>query len=161
MQLVRRAGALVTAGRARRSARAVGDSEFTNSPTPHLSGFTMIELVVVIALIMIIASMAMVQYRNTVTHAKEATLKDSLFKMREAIDQYYADKNQYPSTLSALASDGYLREIPKDPFTESSTSWQEIPAEPDASNPTAAPGVYDVKSGAQGTALDGTQYADW
>ena len=121
----------------------------------------MIELVVVIALIVIIASMAMVQYRNTVTHAKEATLKDSLFKMREAIDQYYADKNQYPSTLSALASDGYLREIPKDPFTQSSTSWQEIPAEPDASNPTAAPGVYNVKSGADGTALDGTRYADW
>jgi general secretion pathway protein G len=121
----------------------------------------MIELVVVIALIVIIASMAMVQYQNTVRHAKEATLRDSLFKMRDAIDQYYADKNQYPPTLSALASDGYLRDIPKDPFTESASSWQEIPAEPDSSNPTAAPGIFDVKSGSDGTALDGTRYSEW
>ena len=81
--------------------------------------------------------------------------------MRDAIDQYYADKNEYPATLDALASDGYLREIPKDPITESKTTWQEVPAEPDSSNPTAGPGVYDVKSGSDATALDGTRYSEW
>jgi general secretion pathway protein G len=81
--------------------------------------------------------------------------------MRDAIDQYYADKNQYPATLDALVADGYLRKIPVDPFTRSESSWQTIPAEPDAANPVADPGVYDVKSGSDASALDGTRYADW
>jgi general secretion pathway protein G len=88
-------------------------------------------------------------------------LRDDLAKLRDAIDQYYADKNQYPPTLSALASEGYLREIPKDPITESNSSWQEIPAEADSTNPSASPGVYDVKSGSDGTALDGSRYSEW
>jgi general secretion pathway protein G len=116
---------------------------------------------VVMALIVILASLAMVQYRRTIIYSKEAVLRDDLTKLRDAIDQYYADKNQYPSTLGALASDGYLREIPKDPITESNSTWQEVPAEPDATNPTAGPGVYDVKSGSDGTALDGTRYSEW
>ena len=124
-------------------------------------GFTIIELMVVLALIVILASLAMVQYRRTIIYSKEAVLRDDLTKLRDAIDQYYADKNQYPSTLGALASDGYLREIPKDPITESNSTWQEVPAEPDSSNPTAGPGVYDVKSGSDGTALDGTRYSEW
>jgi general secretion pathway protein G len=125
------------------------------------AGFTLIELMVVLSLIIILASLAMVQYRRSVVYAREAVLRDNLFKMRDAIDQYYADKNQYPPTLSALASEGYLRDIPKDPITDSASTWQEIPAEPDASNPIAAPGVYDVKSGAEGTGLDGTAYSEW
>ena len=124
-------------------------------------GFTIIELMVVMALVVILASLAMVQYRRSIIYAKEAVLLDDLTKMREAIDQYYADKNQYPPTLGALASEGYLREIPKDPITESNSSWQEVPAEPDASNPTAGPGVFDVKSGSDGTALDGRKYSEW
>jgi general secretion pathway protein G len=124
-------------------------------------GFTIIELMVVLALIVILASLAMVQYRRTITYSKEAVLRDDLTKMRDAIDQYYADKNEYPPTLSALASEGYLREIPKDPITESNSSWQEIPAEPDSSNPAAGPGVFDVKSGSDSTALDGTRYSEW
>jgi general secretion pathway protein G len=124
-------------------------------------GFTIIELMVVLALVVILASLAMVQYRRSIVYAKEAVLLDDLTKMREAIDQYYADKNQYPPTLGALASEGYLREIPKDPITESNSSWQEVPAEPDASNPTAGPGVFDVKSGSDGTALDGRRYSEW
>lgn len=116
---------------------------------------------VVLALIVVLASMAMVQYRRTIVYSKEAVLRDDLAKLRDAIDQYYADKNQYPPSLSALASDGYLREIPKDPITESASTWREIPAEPDASNLTAAPGVYDVKSGSEATALDGSRYSDW
>jgi general secretion pathway protein G len=118
-------------------------------------------MMVVLALIVILASLAMVQYRRTIIYSREAVLRDDLTKMRDAIDQYYADKNEYPPTLSALASEGYLREIPKDPITESNSTWQEIPAEPDSSNPTAGPGVYDVKSGADTTALDGTRYSEW
>lgn len=124
-------------------------------------GFTLIELMVVLSLIVVLASVAMVQYRRTIVYSREAVLRDNLHKMRDAIDQYYADKNAYPSSLGALASDGYLREIPKDPITDSVSTWQEIPAEPDAANPIAAPGVYDVKSGSEETALDGSRYSEW
>src|SRR4029077_4848227 len=124
-------------------------------------GFTLIELMIVLSLMVVLATMGLVQYRNSQIFAKEAVLKSDLFRMREAIDQYYADKNQYPSTLDALVSEGYLRKLPDDPFTRSSTSWQSVPAEPDPNNPTAEPGVYDIKSGAEGTALDGSNYSDW
>ena len=121
----------------------------------------MIELMVVMSIIVILSTMALVQYRHSVLLAKESVLKDQLVKMRDSIDQYYADKTRYPSTLDALVSDGYLRSLPKDPFTSSSSTWQAIPAEPDPANPTGEPGVYDVKSGADGSAMDGTRYADW
>lgn len=124
-------------------------------------GFTLIELLVVIALISILASMAVVQYRNSVLRSQEAVLRTDLFRMRDAIDQYYADKNKYPASLDALVSEGYLRRIPEDPITKSADTWQTVPAEPDPGNTSADPGVYDVKSGAQGTALDGSNYSDW
>ena len=116
---------------------------------------------IVLSLIIILATMGLVQYRNSQIHAREAVLREDLFRMRDAIDQYYADKNQYPSTLDALVSDGYLRKLPEDPFTRNSTAWQTVQAEPDPNNPTAEPGVYDVKSGSDGTALDGSKYSDW
>jgi general secretion pathway protein G len=125
------------------------------------SGFTMIELLVVLSIIVILATVGMTQYRSSRVYASESVLKTDLFRMREAIDQYYADKGQYPSTLDALVGDGYLRKLPDDPFTKSSTTWQSVPAEPDPNSPTAEPGVYDVKSGSDGTALDGSRYADW
>jgi general secretion pathway protein G len=124
-------------------------------------GFTLIELMVVLSLIVVLTTIGMVQYRNSQIFAKEAVLREDLFRMRDAIDQYYADKNQYPATLDALVSEGYLRKLPDDPFTRNSTSWQSVPAEPDPNNPTAEPGIYDVKSGSDGTALDGSKYADW
>jgi general secretion pathway protein G len=125
------------------------------------SGWTLIELLVVIALIVILASFGMTQYGSAITRSKEGALKEDLFRLRDAIDQYYADRGQYPANLDALVTDGYLRAVPKDPFTNAIESWQQVPAEPDPSNPTAQPGVYDVKSGSDGTALDGTKYADW
>jgi general secretion pathway protein G len=125
------------------------------------SGFTMIELLVVMTLIVILATMGMTQYRSSVILSREAVLKEDLFRMRDAIDQYYADKGQYPSTLDALVSDGYLRRLPDDPFTKSNSSWLTIPSEPDPNNPGVAPGVYDIKSGSDQTAIDGTKYADW
>ena len=125
------------------------------------AGFTLVELLIVISLISILAAMAVVQYRNSIQSGKEAVLKTNLFRMRDAIDQYYADKGKYPSALDTLVSDGYIRQLPEDPITKSRDSWQTVPAEPDPSNPSAEPGIYDVKSGAQGTALDGSNYADW
>jgi general secretion pathway protein G len=125
------------------------------------AGFTLVELLVVISLISILAAMGLVQYRNSVISAKEATLKTDLFRMRDAIDQYYADKGKYPGSLDSLVSDGYLRKIPEDPITKTADTWTTVPAEPDPTNPSAEPGVYDVKSGAPGTALDGSSYTDW
>lgn len=116
---------------------------------------------VVISLITILAGLALANYRNSVIRAREATLKENLFRMRDAIDQYYADKGVYPPSLEALVSDGYLRRVPVDPFTDSANTWQIVLAEPDPNNPTAEPGVFDVKSGSDRTALDGTKYADW
>jgi general secretion pathway protein G len=125
------------------------------------SGFTMVELLVVLSLIVILATIGMSQYKNSRIYASESVLKTDLFRMRDAIDQYYADKGQYPAALDALVSEGYLRKLPDDPFTKSSTTWQTVPAEPDPNNPTAELGIYDVKSGSEATALDGTKYAEW
>ncbi len=124
-------------------------------------GFTLIELLVVLALISLLASMAVVQYRNSIQRAQESVLKTDLFRMRDAIDQYYADKNKYPSSLDELVTAGYLRKIPEDPMTQSADTWQTVPAEPEPGNTSAQPGIYDVKSGAQGQSLDGSTYADW
>lgn len=123
-------------------------------------GFTLVELLIVISLISILAAMGLVQYRNSVVSAKESVLVTDLFRMRDAIDQYYADKGKYPSSLDSLVSDGYMRKIPEDPITKSSDTWTTVPAEPDPNNPSAEPGIYDVKSGAPGTALDGSNYSD-
>ena len=81
--------------------------------------------------------------------------------MRDAIDQYYADKAKYPASLDTLVSDGYMRAIPVDPITKSADSWQTVPAEPEPGNTSTDPGIYNVKSGASGTGLDGTAYSDW
>lgn len=124
-------------------------------------GFTIIELLVVVTIIVILASLGMAQYRQSVVRAREAVLKEDLFRMRDAIDQFYADKNKYPSSLEDLVSEGYLREIPEDPITRSKDTWQTVNAEPDPANPTSQMGIYDVKSGAEQQSMDGTSYVDW
>jgi general secretion pathway protein G len=125
------------------------------------NGWTLVELLIVITLIMILASLALTQYRNSITSTREAALKSDLFLMRDAIDQYYADKGKYPESLQTLVSESYLRTIPKDPFTQSSDTWQTEMADPEPGSTSAATGIYDVKSGHDGTALDGSRYADW
>src|SRR5262249_55201256 len=124
-------------------------------------GFTMVELLTVMTILVVLASMGLVQYRNSVQAASEAVLKEDLFRMHDAIDQYYADKTKYPADLAALVSEGYIREVPTDPFTKSKDTWQTEPAEPDANNASASPGIYKVHSGSDRIALDGSRYADW
>jgi general secretion pathway protein G len=116
---------------------------------------------VVVSLIVVLAGIALANYRYAVITAQEAVLKEDLFRMRDSIDQYYADKGKYPASLEALVTDGYLRKLPEDPFTRSTESWQVVPAEPDPSNPTAEPGVYDVKSGSDKASIAGTPYNEW
>ena len=123
-------------------------------------GWTLVELTIVISLITVLSTIALVGYGNAVTRSREAVLKEDLFRMRDAIDQYYADLGQYPPELYALVRAGYLRSIPEDPMTRSSETWVVIPAQPDPDD-LFVQGVYDVRSGSEGTALDGTAHADW
>ena len=123
-------------------------------------GWTLVELTIVISLITVLAAIALVGYRNAITRSREAVLKEDLFRMRDAIDQYYADRGEYPSTLENLVTDRYLRTIPEDPLTGSAETWQTELAELDPADPFAQ-GIYDVKSSAEGVALNGTLYSDW
>jgi general secretion pathway protein G len=123
-------------------------------------GWTLIEMLVVLSLIMILASLALTQYRNSILTAKEATLRANLYHMREAIDQYYADKGRYPESLDTLVSDRYLRAVPKDPMTDA-VDWQTIQAESDPGTSSLSPGIYDVKSASSATGMDGSPYATW
>jgi general secretion pathway protein G len=124
-------------------------------------GFTLIELMIVMVIITILAGIGLAVYGNSVQSSKEAVLREDLFRMREAIDQYHADKNRYPATIEALVEDKYLRLVPVDPITRSADTWQTTMADPEPGNPSAEPGIYNVKSGAEGTGLDGTPYSEW
>jgi general secretion pathway protein G len=125
------------------------------------AGWTLVELVIVMSIITVLAAMAMTVHTNSLRLGKEAVLREDLFRMRDAIDQYYADKQRYPADLQSLVTDGYLRAVPVDPVTNSADTWQTIPAEPDPSNPSAEPGVFNVKSGADGTSLMGQPFTDF
>ena len=120
------------------------------------SGFTLIELLVVMAIIALLLSLAIPRYFGSLERSKEAVLREDLFQLRDAIGKYYGDKGKYPESLEALASEKYLRKVPVDPITESTATWVIVPPE----DPQKG-GVYDVKSGAQGKASDGSVYAEW
>ena len=124
-------------------------------------GWTLIELMVVLALILILTSLALTQYRNSIKLAKEAALRSDLYLMRDAIDQYYADKGKYPESLDTLVSERYLRAIPKDPITLASDTWQTVQAESEGGGLSMNAGIYDVKSGSPETAIDGSRYGEW
>ena len=145
--------------------RIIVTGDFVHRPSSivhrRARGFTLIELLVVVSLIVVLAAIGLSTYALSVRRAKEAVLREDLFRMKDAIDQYYADKGTYPPDLPTLVTDGYMRQIPKDPITESADTWQTVMSEPDPANPNAAPGVYTVTSGAPGTAIDGTPYAEW
>lgn len=119
-------------------------------------GFTLIELLVVMAIIGTLLAIAVPRYFRALAHARETVLREDLTILREAIDKYYADLNEYPDTLTALVDKHYVRSVPVDPFTKVSDSWTLIQSEdPDHT------GIRDLHSGAADTASDGTPLASW
>lgn len=124
-------------------------------------GFTLIEMVIVIAIMGILVGVAVPVYRMHILHANEAVLKEDLYSMRSAIDQYSQDKGKAPQELNDLVSAGYLRAIPKDPFTGNNTSWQVVQEDLLQSLDQTAPGISDVHSGSNLTGSDGTAYSSW
>jgi general secretion pathway protein G len=124
-------------------------------------GFTIIELMVVISIILILVSIAVPIYNQSILRAKEAVLRQDLFAMRQSIDQYTMDKAKAPQALADLVQAGYLREIPKDPFTDSRDTWQVVQEDVLQSIDQNEPGLTDVKSGSALTGTDGTAYNTW
>jgi len=122
-------------------------------------GFTLIELMTVMVIIIVLASVGLAMYANSVRNSREAVLKQDLTEMRKAIDAYYADKQKYPASLEDLVTDKYLRRIPEDPITKA-VDWQTTMSDRDPANPSAEPGINDVKSNASGTSIDGTPYSE-
>jgi general secretion pathway protein G len=127
-------------------------------------GFTLIELMIVFTLIGILVGLAIPQYQTGIRRAREAALKADLTTMRTLINQYYTDKMEYPASLQSLVDEGYLREIPVDPITRSAETWIEIPeilTPDDMMSGMEIPGIFDVKSGSDKIAMDGTPYSTW
>ncbi len=123
-------------------------------------GYTLLELMIVVAIVGILVTLAIPTFNQSAMKAKEAALKQNLFTLRAVLDQFYADRGDYPESLEALVEEKYLRAIPMDPFTKSTTTWNEIYEEQEEGDDSPA-GVYDVQSGSDGMALDGTSYNDW
>ena len=133
----------------------------TPDPGPR-TGFTLIELMVVITLILILASFAMPMYHTAVIHAREAVLRDDLFTLRKLIDEFTIDKQRPPTSLDELVDAGYLRGgIPVDPFTASNQTWRTDIEDVPISADQAAAGIVDVHSGSDDISLDGTPYSSW
>ncbi|MCA9462875.1 MAG: prepilin-type N-terminal cleavage/methylation domain-containing protein [Nitrospira sp.] len=126
----------------------------------HKKGYTLLELMIVVAIVGILVTLAIPTFQQSAMKAKEAALKQNLFTMRAVIDQYYADRGDYPSSLDALVEAKYLREIPVDPLTKSNSTWTTIYEDQEEGDDSPA-GIYDVKSGSDEAALDGTPYKEW
>jgi len=126
------------------------------------AGFTLVELMIVITILLVLMAVAVPRYERSITVAKEAVLRQDLFTMRRAIDQYTEDKQRAPQALDDLVSDGYLKALPKDPFTNATDSWQGETSEDYSSiDQQEPPGIVDVHSGAGQTGSDGTAYNTW
>lgn len=126
----------------------------------RLAGFTFVEMIVVIAVIVILITMAIPIYNNTIRRSKESVLMNNLTTLRSVIDNYTYDKRKAPQNLSDLVEAGYLREVPIDPITGSNTTWRVIYEDASEAVSQSEPGIYDVRSGSDKTAMDGQPYAD-
>jgi len=124
-------------------------------------GFTLIELMIVIAIIGILATLAIPTYKYANIRAKEAVLKENLFRIRDTLDQFYADRGNYPFSLEELVTEGYFRNIPLDPITGLTDTWELVYEELEEGEEEKLPGIFDIHSGSYETALDGTIYNDW
>jgi len=132
------------------------------------SGFTLLELIIVIAIVGILAAVAMPKMKDVPRKANEAVLKTNLHTLRDVIDQHYGDKGKYPPSLQALVDAGYLRAIPIDPMTKRNDTWEPSYEEIDPDNPPVEsetedgqPGIIDVHSGSRAISLSGTPYSEW
>jgi general secretion pathway protein G len=124
-------------------------------------GFTLIELMVVMAIISVMIAIAVPIYQKSIIRAKESVLRSNLFTIRNMIDEYTVDKQKAPESLQELVTDGYLRQVPQDPMTGSSDTWKIIMEETAVGGPNSSPGIFDIRSGSDKKGLDGTDYADW
>ncbi len=123
------------------------------------AGFTLLELMIVISVIIILAAITLPQYQRTIMHTREAVLRDDLFKMRSLIDQFAADKGRLPQSLDELVSEGYIREVPVDPFT-GQKDWAMSTGE-DPNSVTGEQGMTDVHSSSAEVSTEGTPYSEW
>lgn len=124
-------------------------------------GFTLIELLIVMAIVGILASIVVPNYQRNLIKAREAVLMEDLYQMRRAIDAYFADNIRYPESLEDLVAGKYLRDIPRDPFTQATDTWEEIPPTPTMDGEVAEGGLEDVRSGSDLVGLNGIPYRDW
>jgi general secretion pathway protein G len=124
-------------------------------------GFTLIELMIVMTVISILLAVAVPIYQKSIVRAKESVLRNNLFTLRTMIDEYTVDKQHAPQSLDDLVSEGYLRQVPVDPIAGNNQSWKTIMEDTPTGGDNQQPGIFDVKSGAEGNGLDGTAYADW
>jgi general secretion pathway protein G len=132
-------------------------SPVASRPAKRAAGFTLIELIVVLAILALLLTIAVPRYFQHVERAKEATLKQDLIIMRDSLDKFFGDKGRYPDSLDELVKERYLRTIPVDPVTESAATWVPVPPPVDVQ---VKGQVYDVRSGADGNALDGKPYSE-
>jgi general secretion pathway protein G len=130
-------------------------------PTRREAGFTLIELMIVMAIVVILIATAIPQYQKSLMRAKESVLKNNLFTIRMMIDEYSYDKQKAPQSLQDLVQAGYLREVPRDPITGDSTSWRTIMEDTSQATSSTEPGIWDVRSGSDKTSLEGTPYSEW
>jgi general secretion pathway protein G len=128
---------------------------------PRLRGFTMVELMIVMAIVTILVGIAIPYYQKSVIRSKETVLKNNLFTMRTVIDEFTIDKGKAPQTLQDLVDQGYLRAVPVDPMTGSDSSWKIVMEDALTSVNQTEPGIFDVRSGSDGVSLEGTPYAEW
>ncbi len=125
------------------------------------SGFTLIELMIVMAIVAIIVSIAVPMYQKSIVRSKESVLRNNLFTLRTVIDEYTYDKQKAPQTLQDLVTEGYLRAVPTDPITGSETTWRTIMEDATSATSQNEPGIFDVQSGSDQKSLEGTPYAQW